>query len=64
MRFRNMSRWLVVATLGLLGCGGGTVVVRNAPPCPGGVWIVGHYGPAGYWHTGHWRCPGVVEVAD
>ena len=30
--------------------------------CPGGVWMEGHYGPAGRWHPGHWRCPGVVEV--
>jgi len=36
-------------------------VVRAPARCPGGVWIEGHYGPRGYWHPGHWRCPGVVE---
>jgi len=34
---------------------------RTAPPCAGGVWVAGHYGPQGAWHPGHWRCPGVVE---
>jgi hypothetical protein len=29
--------------------------------CAGGVWVEGHRGPAGRWHEGHWRCPGVVE---
>ena len=33
------------------------------PPCIGGRWIEGHYGPYGRWHRGHWRCPGaVIEV--
>jgi hypothetical protein len=34
------------------------------PPCPGGWWVDGHYGPRGRWHPGHWRCPGVVEVVE
>jgi len=25
-------------------------------PCPGGVWIEGHYGAWHRWHPGHWRC--------
>ncbi len=38
-------------------------VGRPLPPCPGGAWIEGHYGPYGRWHPGHWRCPGaVIEV--
>ncbi len=37
------------------------VVVRR-PPCPGGVWIGGHYDGAGFWHPAHWQCPRVVEV--
>jgi hypothetical protein len=37
---------------------------RHEPPCPGGRWIEGHYGPYGAWHRGHWRCPGVVEVVE
>jgi hypothetical protein len=40
------------------------VVVRRPPPCPGAMFIGGHYGPRGYWHPGHWRCPGVVEVVE
>jgi hypothetical protein len=40
------------------------VMVRPAPPCPGAMWIGGHYGPRGRWHPGHWRCPGVVEVVE
>jgi hypothetical protein len=41
-----------------------TVVVERRPPCAGGVWIEGHYGPRGRWHPGHWRCPGVIEVVE
>ena len=40
------------------------VVARPAPPCPGAVWMEGHYGPRGRWHPGHWRCTGVVEVVE
>ena len=36
-------------------------LVRAPPPCRGGVWVEGHYGPHGGWHPAHWRCPGVVE---
>jgi hypothetical protein len=39
-------------------------VARPRPPCPGGWWVEGHYGPRGHWHGGHWRCPGVVEVVE
>jgi hypothetical protein len=39
-------------------------VARPAPPCPGAMWVGGHYGPRGRWHYGHWRCPGVVEVIE
>jgi hypothetical protein len=53
-------------TLMLISLIGGCVVeervaVRRAP-CPGGVWIEGHYGPRGAWHPGHWQCPGGVVV--
>jgi hypothetical protein len=47
--------------------GGCVVAARPAygpPACAGGVWIVGHYGPRGVWHPGHWRCPGVVERVE
>jgi hypothetical protein len=50
--------------LGVAACSSETVVVRSPPPCAGGVWIPGHYGPAGYWRPAHWRCPGVVEVVE
>jgi hypothetical protein len=34
------------------------VVVRDqAPHCPGGVWVEGHYGPYGHWRPAHWQCP-------
>jgi hypothetical protein len=46
------------------GCTSERVVVRSGPACVGGVWIAGHYGPHGYWHPAHWRCPGVVEVVE
>ncbi len=37
------------------------VAVRPVPaPCPGGVWIAGHYGPYGHWHPGHWQCPAMI----
>jgi hypothetical protein len=53
---------LFSTVLGLAGC---VVrereVVRPVPACRGGVWVEGHYGPAGRWHPAHWRCPGVVE---
>jgi hypothetical protein len=65
---RLLPRWtpglLVVLLLAAaLGCTR-TVVVQSGPPCPGGVWLAGHYGPLGAWHAGHWRCPGVVEVVE
>jgi hypothetical protein len=57
----------LVLAFGLALTAGGCVVhervavVRPAPPpCPGGVWIGGHYGPYGYWHPGHWQCPVVL----
>jgi len=37
---------------------------RPPPACAGAFWVEGHYGPRGYWHAGHWRCPGVVEVLE
>jgi hypothetical protein len=55
---------LIFAMLGVVACSSETVVVRSPPPCAGGVWIPGHYGPAGYWRPAHWRCPGVVEVVE
>lgn len=65
-----MNAWKLTA-LGILSIGAiagcsseRTVIVRNGPPCVGGVWIEGHYGPRGYWRPGHWRCPGVVEVVQ
>jgi hypothetical protein len=38
--------------------------VERPGRCEGGVWIEGHHGPAGRWHPGHWRCPGVVERVE
>ena len=42
----------------------GCVVEERRGHCPGGYWIEGHYGPRGRWHSGHWRCPGAVEVIE
>lgn len=55
-----MARWLILSlvSVGLLA---GCVVVAPRPPCPGGVWIEGHYDRMGRWHRAHWRCPGVIE---
>jgi hypothetical protein len=59
---RSMIALAALATIALSGCVVHEREVVRAPPrCPGGVWIEGHYGPRGYWHPGHWRCPGVVE---
>jgi hypothetical protein len=57
---------LAAVVVSLLGCvvEERTVVARPAPPCPGAVWVVGHYGPRGRWHPGHWRCRGVVEIVE
>jgi len=60
---KRLSRFALLAALGA-GLASGCVVrervvVRDqAPPCPGGVWVEGHYGPYGHWHPGHWQCPG------
>jgi hypothetical protein len=63
--------WLGLAVILMAGGVGTSCVVREErvvarpgpyPPCPGGVWIQGHYGPRGRWHPAHWRCPGVIEV--
>ena len=40
------------------------VVVRPNVPCPGAVWIEGHYNSHGRWIHGHWRCPGVIVIED
>lgn len=29
---------------------------RHPSPCPGGIWVEGHYGMWHRWHPGHWRC--------
>lgn len=59
---RSMIALAALATVALSGCVVHEREVVRAPPrCSGGVWIEGHYGPHGYWHPGHWRCPGVVE---
>ena len=55
--------FLLLAALPLACVSEDRVVVRSSP-CPGGVWVEGHYGPRGAWHRGYWRCPGVVEVVD
>ena len=66
MRPKLLKRLILVLTSALLA--GGCVVheqvaVRPAPPpCAGGVWVDGHYGPYGHWHPGHWRCPAPVVV--
>ena len=56
---------VVVLAATMVGCVEREVVVaRPGRACPGGAWIAGHYGPGGYWHPAHWRCPGVVEVVE
>jgi hypothetical protein len=55
---------LLVTTAGSMGCVEREVVVERPRACAGGVWIPRHRGPRGYWHPGHWRCPGVVEVVE
>jgi hypothetical protein len=64
----NIKR--VVSAFGLAMALGGAVsgcvvreqrVATGPGGCPGGVWIEGHYSPRGYWHRGHWRCPGIVD---
>jgi hypothetical protein len=55
---------MLLLLMPVVGCTVHTVVVERRAPCPGGVWIEGHYGPRGRWHPGHWRCPGVVEVVE
>jgi hypothetical protein len=60
-------RALLVPSLVAAALSGCIVETRPAPPpppCPGGYWVEGHYGPYGYWRRGHWRCPGVVEVVE
>ncbi len=51
---------LAVTVATTLGCATQEAVVVRAPPCPGGTWVQGHYGPYGHWHAGHWVCPEVV----
>jgi hypothetical protein len=59
---------MLALALAVAGTASGCVVreqhVATGPRCRGAVWIDGHYGPRGYWHPGHWRCPGVVERID
>lgn len=61
----SQRTWMLLASLvvGLSGCvvHEREVVRAPAPPCAGGEWVRGHYGPQGAWHPAHWRCPGVVE---
>jgi len=56
----KIARLFLVAPLAL-GLLGGCIVARPARPCPGGVWVGGHYDRRGVWRPEHWRCPGVVE---
>jgi hypothetical protein len=58
-RLKQVLLMLICATSVLSGCiVRERVVVRDrVPPCPGGVWVEGHYGPYGHWHSGYWRCP-------
>jgi hypothetical protein len=67
---RRLLGLLVVAALTAGGVMGTGCVVRERAyargpgyghACRGGVFVEGHYGPHGRWHSGHWRCPGVVE---
>ena len=37
------------------------VAARPVAPCPGAIWVEGHYDRRGRWHREHWRCPGVIE---
>jgi hypothetical protein len=62
-RLKNAVAMLLLV-IPVAGCTVHTVVVERRPPCPGGVWYEGHYGPRGRWHPGHWRCPGVIEVVE
>jgi len=39
----------------------GCIIARPVAPCPGAVWVGGHYDRFNRWHREHWRCPGVVE---
>jgi len=61
MRKLTLAVLALTMAAGVLGCATETVVVRP-PPCPGGTWVQGHYGPYGHWHAGHWVCPEVVVV--
>jgi len=64
MHALKMAALALLLIVSVVGCTVHTVVVERHPPCPGGVWIDGHYGPRGRWHPGHWRCPGVIEVVE
>jgi hypothetical protein len=66
MSVLRRALWLSAMALVLSGCvvRERVVVVRPAPPCPGAVWMEGHYGPRGRWHPGHWRCTEGVEVVE
>jgi hypothetical protein len=64
MHALKMAALALLLIVPVVGCTVHTVVVERHPPCPGGVWIDGHYGPRGRWHPGHWRCPGVIEVVE
>jgi hypothetical protein len=57
----SIAKLLPLLVIGLSGCVVHEREVVRAPPCAGGVWVAGHYGPQGRWHRAHWRCPGVVE---
>jgi hypothetical protein len=63
----SVLRALLLSSLVAVALSGCVVEERTAvrrPPCPGGYWMEGHYGPYGHWRSGHWRCPGVVEVVE
>lgn len=56
--FQRMSKLFAAAVVAAALLGGCIVRERVvAPaPCPGAVWVEGHYGPYGHWHPGHWVC--------
>jgi len=53
-------KWLALPLM-LFALEGCIVVGRPVAPCPGAVWIEGHYDRFRRWRPAHWRCPGVVE---
>jgi hypothetical protein len=58
---RGLAKLRLLLPLAALLSTGCIVAARPRVPCPGAVWIEGHYDRFQHWHPAHWRCPGVVE---